>query len=450
MAKSSKIQEALDKFSLILDDKKLLFLLFAGFFVLESVLSLWTGNAYDLDVWFKTGNWISHGVNIYLPPDHLGYPPLWALWCGAAYNLYFFLGVNYELWHFLIKLPIIVAHLLLAYEMARFAQKRFDRRKTVAIFFFALTWSFFFFVGPIWGQINLISVLLTFLAFEAIVENHTGRGALFLGLATALKIYPIVTLPAFLAYVLKNRGKFESVKLLVYTVAVPVVFTAAIFLFFQWDMLYFFRTVLYTTPALESNPTQITVGCMNIWSYVATLNVDLAVQWPFRMLWVPLLLGLTVYWFRKPKLNEANLTVAVLSFYIVFMATYGWISEQSFLDLLPFSFLLFLGYNPKRIYLYLLGALQLLVYAFTITNFNLYVLEPLIWKIYYPLGTTIHNFYTLNTATLWLIRAYLGLAITAALLLFLAAVMKPNFFVAAYAWLKKHRLNRNKTQTSAQ
>jgi hypothetical protein len=439
VAISSKTLNLQDKFDSVLNDKKLLLALFAGFFVLETFLSLWMGNPYDLDVWFKTGTWITHGVNIYLPLDHLGYPPLWALWCGAAYNLYLFLGANYTLWHFIIKLPIILAHLALAYVVARFAEKRFDRKKAAQIFFFILTWSFFFFVGPMWGQINVISVLLTFLAFEAVLNKKTGRGALFLGLAATLKIYPIVTLPAFLVYVLKNRGKLESAKLFIYTVAVPVVFTASIFLIYQWDVLYFFRTVLYTTPALESNPTQIAIGCMNFWSYVATLNIDMVVQWPFRMLWIPLLVGLTVYWLRKPKLDELGLTVSLLSFYIVFMATYGWVSEQSFLDLLPFTFLFILGYNPKRIYLYLLGILQGLVYAFAVTNLNLYVFEPFVWKISSPLGVALHDFYDLNGVLIWSIRNNLGLVISVALILFLVVLMKPTLFQSIPAAFGKLR-----------
>ena len=83
-----------------LNDKKQYIALFVGFFVLESVLTLWTGNAYDLNVWFNTGNWITHGINIYLPPDHLGYPPLWALWCGAAYNATFSSEPTTQFWHF--------------------------------------------------------------------------------------------------------------------------------------------------------------------------------------------------------------------------------------------------------------------------------------------------------------------------------------------------------------
>ncbi len=419
-------QAVADRVDAAFSDKKQYALLFVGFFVLEALLSLWMGNAYDMNVWFNTGNWITHGINIYVPPDHLGYPPLWGLWCGASYSIYLLAGANDALWSFIIKLPMILSHLLLALAVVRFAEKRFEQKTSARILFFMLTWSFFFFIGPIWGQINAISLLLTFLAFEAVINKQTSKSAVFLGIAVALKIYPIIALPAFLIYVLKNRNKAETGKLFLITAAIPIVFTAVIFLVFQWDIMYFFRTVFYSTPAFESNPTQITIGCMNVWSYIGLLNVDLAWQWPFRLLWVPLLAVCAVYWFRKDKWDESKFVACLLSFYLVFMASYGWVAEQAFLDLLPFAFLLFLGYYRKPAYLYLLTTLQVLVYIFAVANRNLLVFEPLVWKISVPIGTALHSFYDNNSLLIWTIRGYLGLVISITLLAFLAVLMKPT------------------------
>ncbi len=58
-----------------------------------------------------------------------------------------------------------------------------------------LTWSFFF-IGQ-YGS-TMRETLLTFLAFYSVIKNKTSSGTLFLGLAIALKIYPLVTLPAFM------------------------------------------------------------------------------------------------------------------------------------------------------------------------------------------------------------------------------------------------------------
>lgn len=411
----------------LLNDKKKYIALLAGFFVLESVLSFWTGHEYDMRVWFNTGLWISQGINIYVPADHLGYPPLWALWCGVSHNIYLFFGANLELWRFLIKLPMILAHLALAYFVGRFAEKRFDHKKTSLILFFTLTWSFFFFVGPIWGQINVISLLLTFIAFHFVIDKQPSKGAMFLGLATALKIYPIVALPAFIVYVLKNNSRLVAAKFTTIAFAVPLILTTLIFSVFQWDILYFVRTVFYSTPAFESNPTLIEVGCMNFWSFVSLQKIDMALQWPFRLLWIPLLLAAMVYWLRKDKMGEAEFTISIISFYVLFMVSYGWITEQYFLDLLPFTFLLILGYKSKHVYLYLLGLFQVLVYAFTVTNQGLLVFNPLLASVSPSIASSLTNFYA-DTDLVWIVRGYLGLAVSVSLLLFLIAFMKPQVF----------------------
>jgi len=193
-------------------DKKTCIALFVGFFALEAILSVWTGMQYDMNIWFNTGKWMQQGINIYMPPDHVGYPPLWPFWCDTAYRVYLFFGNNLELWRFTIKLPLILANLALAFAVGTFAASRFNHKTARRVFLFVLTWSFFIFIGAMWGQINTLSALLTFLAFYAITQGRTKLSALLLGLAITLKIYPLIVLPAFFAYVLKNKNGKEAGK----------------------------------------------------------------------------------------------------------------------------------------------------------------------------------------------------------------------------------------------
>ncbi len=424
----NKYHSLQDRLEAIFSEKKLYPPLFLGFFVLESVLSLWTGNQYDLGVWFNTGIWLDQGINIYLPPNHIGYPPLWALWCGVSYKLYLFSGLNFTFWTFMIKLPITFGHLALAYVVGKFAEQHFEKKTSSRIFFFMLTWSFFFFIGPIWGQINALSTLLTFSAFYSVIKNKTSRGTLFLGLAIALKIYPLVTLPAFIVFALKNYGKRDVLKLLVGASSIPVSITVIVFSFFQWDILYFLRTVFYTTPVFESNPTQITIGCMNFWSYIGLLDIDISMQWPFRLLWLPLLGVVFIYWIKKEYFGKREFVLSIISFYLLFMATYGWVSEQLFLDILPFLFILILGYSFKRVNVYMLIVLQFLIYVFTIANRSLLIFSPLLWKIYPPLGAYLDYFHLDNALLLWEIRAYSGLAVSVFMLIFLITLLRPKIW----------------------
>jgi hypothetical protein len=123
--------------------------------VVEAFFAVYTGNRYDMAVWFHTGRWMSTGSNIYLPANHLGYPPLWAFWCLAAYEIYTFFGSNIELWRLAIKLPLIAAQFAITYAVWKFAQSRFDFRTTRKLTLFTLTCSFFIYVSALWGHINI-------------------------------------------------------------------------------------------------------------------------------------------------------------------------------------------------------------------------------------------------------------------------------------------------------
>jgi Gpi18-like mannosyltransferase len=101
---------------------------------------------------------------------------------------------------------MIISHLVLAYVLATFAAKRFDINTGKKIMLITFLWSFFIYIGALWGQINVISALLTFLAFYAVSTGRNKTGALALGTAITLKIYPIIALPAFFAFWLKKTG----------------------------------------------------------------------------------------------------------------------------------------------------------------------------------------------------------------------------------------------------
>ena len=292
----------------LFDDRRIYIALFAGFFIIESLLSLWTGQPYDMKVWFNTGLWMTQGINIYMPKDHLGYPPLWALWCFVAYQFYTFFSNSLEIWRFVIKLPIILSHLALAYVVGVFASYRFGQKTGLKILLVTLTWGFFIYAGAIWGQIDTISALLSFLAFYAVINKRTGISALLLGTAVTLKLYPIVVLPAFFAYVSKKWNMKEAGKYLLYSIAVPIIFTLSTIAVFRWDILYFLRTIFYATPTFQSNPTQINFGCMNLFSFLALEKINLVGLSP--ALWIPILAVCAFYWLRKPKLDESDLILS--------------------------------------------------------------------------------------------------------------------------------------------
>ena len=414
-----------------------LIIFFAGMFLLEAILALWTGNPYDLKVWFNTGSWMNQGINIYQPNDHLGYPPLWSIWCLVAYRAYLFFGSNPEIWRLIIKLPIIFSHLACAYIVGKYASSRFGQKTGIKILLTILTWSFFVYIGAIWGQIDTISALFAFLAFYAVVTKRTAVSAIFLGLAIALKLYPIILLPVFFIYVLKNWSKKEAAKYLLFAFAVPVLLTLLIFGVFQWNLSYLFNTILATTPASGTSPTQFNIGCMNFFSFLAVNNIN-SISYS-RTLWIPFLSVCGLYWLRKKNFGESELVLSIISFYLLFMVTYGWISEQTFLDPTVFILIFIIGFNPKRIYFFILGAIQAFVYVFTVANRTLVIFTPLLEK-FSPSGlNALNSFHQDNGPLIWVIRGYMGLIVSISLVCFLVLLLWPRIIDKAHEWLNRQK-----------
>ena len=120
------------------------------------------------------------------------------------------------------------------------------------------------------------------------------------------------------------------------------------------------------------------------------------------------------------------------------MISYGWITEQTFVDPLPFILLFVLGYSPKRAYLYLLAAIQTLVYIFTVANQSLFVFTPLLERFSPPTLTALQNFHLDNGPLIWTIRGTMGLIISISLGVFLALLLKPTILEKIQGRLRPH------------
>jgi hypothetical protein len=419
----------------------LLALLVVGLLAVEIFFAMWTGATYDMNIWFQTGVWMNQGINIYVPNNHLGYPPLWAFWCLVSYRIFGLAGSNLEIWRLFIKLPMILAQFALATGVWKFAYNKFGHKIALKTFFFTLTCSFFIYIGVFWGQINILSAFLTFLAFYAIISNRMSSSAVLLGIAITLKIYPLITLPAFIIYLLKNRGKKETGKFALLTCVIPVIFIAAVFSFYGWDIVYFLKTIFYWAPVYDSNPLQFQGGCMNIWSFAGLHGIDISKVWFLRFLWIPILGAAAIYWFRKSSFDEEHFNLSLISFYILFMISYSWISEQTFLDALPFILLQILAFHPKKMYLYALAFIQVLVYSFSIFNGGPLIFEPLLTRFSASTIGPVRDFSQINSSLFWNIRGTLGLTISLSLFVFLIFLVEPEILKKSRSRILKIRPN---------
>ncbi|HSQ48141.1 MAG TPA: glycosyltransferase 87 family protein [Candidatus Deferrimicrobiaceae bacterium] len=397
----------------------------ATLFAVEAALSLYTGLPYDMDVWFKTGDWMNQGINIYQPNDHLGYPPLWSIWCLFSYKAYLFFGSSMEMWRLIIKLPMILAHLFLAYSLGDFVSRHFNAKLGKKLFFITLGWVFIIYIAAMWGQINTISALLTFLAFDAIINKKISKSGILLGIAVALKIYPLILAPAFLAYAWMQTGKKSALKFSALLAAIPIAVTATIFAVYRWDIFYFLKTIFYWTPVFETSQPQISGGCMNLWSFTGLFNVDVGTLWFLRLLWIPIVLGgFAVYFFRRRRWDKMDFNLALITLFILFLASYGYTTEQSFVDLLPFLFLQVLCFKPRRTDFLLLIGLQVLVFAFSAVNYGEFIFQPFIEEFYPSVLASMQVFVPTEGSMIWAVRGILGLAFTVYALGFLFRLIR--------------------------
>ena len=91
-------------------------------------------------------------------------------------------------------------------------------------------------------------------------------------------------------------------------------------------------------------------------------------------------------------------------------------------------------------YLYLLATIQILVYAFSVTNQSLFIFTPLLERFSPPLLTALQSFHLDNGPLLYKIRGTLGLIVSLSLAAFLTLLMKPAILEQAQERL--HRISR--------
>jgi hypothetical protein len=155
------------------------------------------------------------------------------------------------------------------------------------------------------------------------------------------------------------------------------------------------------------------------------LNLDISQVWILRLIWIPVLAIAAVYWLKRGKMDDATFCLSIVSFYVLFMVTYAWVPEQTFVDPLPFVLLQILAYRPRRFYLYALAVVQVLVYAFSAFNWGPFVFNPFLEQFYPQVLAAIRPFNPTNS-TIWVIRGVLGLAVSSALGVFLLTLLKPS------------------------
>jgi len=183
----------------------------AGSFIIlglaiRECFSFWTGHPTDFELWVRLGYAVTHGGDPYgllqwVPglsfanvfgssnAPTIAYLPFWPLLTGLIYLVYSASGWdNRFFYYFLLKQPIILADVGLAYLMFSFVYSR----KPEGAFWVLSFWLFSPFtiiISGIWGMFDSIAISLVFLSITSMSQT---KGVLWEAVAIFAKSIPII------------------------------------------------------------------------------------------------------------------------------------------------------------------------------------------------------------------------------------------------------------------
>ena len=239
-------------------------LLLALSIALQLALGLFLGHAYDTRINMATGYLVGTGQDPYSPQDlsgvfqndsfkeitTVGYPPPWPLALGFLYLISYKIIPNLLIYNLAIKLPIIVANILLAYLVRNILIKLGTKVEySQKAWVFLLLNPFLIYATIAWGQFDSIVALLALLALVLLAEGKWSGSAVLLALAISFK--PTALPLAVAAWIFLRGRSFRTVfrYFLLFLICTLVLFVAPFFIL-GWD----------PTPILQHWNVHFTVG----------------------------------------------------------------------------------------------------------------------------------------------------------------------------------------------
>jgi len=377
---------------LSLKDQKIWYATLAVSVIVRVVVAPFTGHPYDMGIWMVSGKYVATGISPYLAHPHIGYPPLWALWCGVAYTISNFLAKgNEHVYIFAIKIPIIIGDIVLPLLLLMVASKNAASSGTnngrVLATSFLLN-PYVLFVGVIWGMMdNLVAILLV--TSIMLLASKPAWSGVFASLAVALKLYPIVFVPLLLILLLRTRNYDNFAKWGLAFLSASVVTIWSPFVLFHWSISGFIGVgVAQVARDFGAIAPMATFQHLEILGLTSIGPVPLqsivAASW-LKLIWVPALTTalLLIIWKRPSVESTPNTTRDCLMVYMTYLLTASWISEQLMeLVLVLMLFLAaYVGFKRSIYVPYTVGSLIVLLFLtfnvpLTSFVFPLYSIDP--------------------------------------------------------------------------
>jgi hypothetical protein len=322
-------------------------LLLASSIILQIVLALFFGHAYDMRIFMATGYLVGSGQNPYLVQDvsavfhnstfrgitTFGYPPPWSIVLGLIYRATYQIIPNFLFYNLAIKLPIIAANICLAYLVVHVLSKLGVQKEiSRSAWIFILFNPFLLLTSSAWGQFDSVVVSLSLLSLLLISEGKLTSPALLLALAVSLKPTALPLIAVTFVY-LAGRSLRRTLQYFVVFAISMLLFCVVPFVLFGWD----------PSPILQHWDFHSTVGgglsFMTFLEYTQR-SYQLPAQWWFLgWLWVPAL-AIASYALRPGIKGLKDLLKKSVALILVFYLCRAWLSEPNIILILPLVLIL--------------------------------------------------------------------------------------------------------------
>jgi hypothetical protein len=349
--------------------EKVAFVLVIGILVRE-VFSFWTGHPSDFELWVRLGYAMNHGGNPYgvLPPipglsftnifsqqnaPTIAYLPFWPLITGIMYAVYSVVGFgNRFVYYFLLKQPVIIGDVALAYLLYAYVRTR-NPDRAVWLLLFWLFSPFVIAISGVWGMFD--SLAMVFLMFSIMRHKNSQKG-FWTGVSVFVKSVPIIY-----AAVTPIKNLRDTVGPLI-AIGVPAILSGVIFFVMRWPIPTVETTLLSTV--IKGGSSMSVWGSLTYLNYLGLLPpLTPSVYRVLGFLWIPAVIAFTLVAFRLYRFDtDYGLIQSLIVVTLVFLIFRSRVTEQYSIFLFALVGIDVAVWNPMRKRLVLLMMATATVY----------------------------------------------------------------------------------------
>jgi hypothetical protein len=322
----------------------------------------------------RTGYWVAHGVTPYadMPFAHgvsfaddfgsgfgaaLGYLPFWPLLLGALYEIYAFLGSpGIFAYLFLIKQPVIICDVLLAYFLYRYVGRRGSDKASLVLKVWLFS-PFNIILSSMWAMFDAIPVLFIVLALTARPGAYRG---MWEGLAIFAKSLPVI----FIFPLVRGPRPLRNFAL---ALGIPVAASLLVVYFTGWSFSIFGATMQSTL-----GTSRLSLSVFNVPFYLNLIGVipnsSLNSIFPWAgYIWIVAVGVATILAYRWFGFDsERGIVQSLILITLTFLVLRGVVNEQYSLYLFALALIDVAMWSPRRWKLFL--ALLTVLLMFHLTN----------------------------------------------------------------------------------